>query len=122
MSPVGKYSSLIMIFFRAVVYDPELERNFGSIGYVQESFAPLVVARPRPFRSYRQVHIACAVETGHYGRCQLCPFAGRDRNASKPVEKVFSGKKNQDSFMRKLASLPNDLYAARPRMKSQFEV
>lgn len=36
--------------------------------------------------------------------------------------RYFKGKKNQNSFMRKLASLPNDLYAARPRMKSQFEV
>ena len=32
------------------------------------------------------------------------------------------GKKNQNSFIRKLAFLPNDRYAARPRIKSQFDV
>ena len=32
------------------------------------------------------------------------------------------GKKNQNSFIRKLAFLPNDRYVARPRIKSQFDV
>lgn len=34
----------------------------------------------------------------------------------------FNGKKNQNSFIRKLAFLPNERYAANPRIKSQLDV
>ena len=40
----------------------------------------------------------------------------------KILSKYLRGKKNQNFFIRKLAPLPNDLYAKSPRTKSQLEV